>query len=433
MTQVLLQIENFDRLPDGGPIAMPVARAHWQVGRSPTMDWVLPDPSRMISGHHFDISFSAGDWWLTDRSTNGTYLLGSPYRLGQPHRLADMDRFQVGKYIILVRLQTAASPLVALSHQPNPANFPPAAFPDAWGSESEDPWAIGGPLPPVEVSRPRPQKVMNDFGDEFIPAPTSMPGVPSLDMQASPWPRPTDQAPKDPGFGGMLDPLPRPLPAPPQSDTPALEPSPPHAGMSLASGVSGDFMASFCAAAGLDPKLAVGVDPATFGQMLGESLRGTTEELMAQLKLRAAARKLTRSADHSTLQATANNPLKFLPGPEQALEAILFRPRAGFLSGSSAFTGALGDLRTHQVAILAAIQPALAALLADLSPDAIETAIGGKGFLASSRKQKAWDHFVAAWDARAHPHENGILDAFLALFSEAYEDAVARQQTDNGK
>jgi type VI secretion system FHA domain protein len=124
--------------------------------------------------------------------------------------------------------------------------------------------------------------------------------------------------------------------------------------------------------------------------------------------------------------------LKFLPGAEQALEAILFRPRAGFLSGSSAFTGALGDLRTHQVATLAAIQPALAKLLEDLSPDAVEAAIGSKGFLAGSRKQRAWDHFVAAWDARAHPHDNGILDAFLALFAEAYEDAVTRQQTDSG-
>lgn len=440
--RLVLQIENFDRLADGGPIAMPVDRPSCQVGRNSSMDWVLPDPSRMISGHHFDVSFADGAWWLTDRSTNGTFLLGSPYRLSQPHRLSHLDRLQVGKYIIVALLEGAAQ---AIPPQPDSAQpaFPPAPMPDAWQAEPEDPWAVGPALPPVEVHRPAAVRRLNDFADDFIPTPVAAPTpFPAAPFPAAPPDHdPGHDIPETAGLGHMLAPVPRPgggfealappilSPAAPSSRAASPPLAPAAAGTSPhpAAGLPGDFVAAFCAAAGLDPKLAEGLEPAAFGQLLGEIMRGATDETMSQLKLRAAARKFTRSNDQTMRQASANNPLKFLPGPEQALEAILFRPRAGFLSGAAAVSGALGDLRRHQVAIFAALQPALARLLEDLSPDAIMAASSGKGFLAGARKQRAWDSYVEAWDARAHPHENGMLDAFLQLFAEAYEQALSQQ------
>ena len=39
-------------------------------------------------------------------------------------------------------------------------------------------------------------------------------------------------------------------------------------------------------------------------------------------------------------------------------------------------------------------------------------------------KSRAWDAFVASWEAREQSHENGMLDVFLAYFSEAYAKAA---------
>lgn len=88
---------------------------------------------------------------------------------------------------------------------------------------------------------------------------------------------------------------------------------------------------------------------------------------------------------------------------------------------------ALLDLRRHQVALFAALQPALGALLGDLAPEEVEKAGGGGGLLGGSRKAKAWETFVERWDAKSAPHENGMLDEFLRHFAAAYQESVAAQ------
>jgi type VI secretion system protein ImpI len=67
------------------------------------------------------------------------------------------------------------------------------------------------------------------------------------------------------------------------------------------------------------------------------------------------------------------------------------------------------------------MQTALARLLEDLSPDAIEKKVSSSAF--ASRKGRSWDIFVATWEAKEKPHENGMLDVFLAYFSDAYAKA----------
>ena len=45
------------------------------IGRAPDNDWILPDPKRLVSGHHCEIEYRGGDYWLTDTSTNGTTVI----------------------------------------------------------------------------------------------------------------------------------------------------------------------------------------------------------------------------------------------------------------------------------------------------------------------------------------------------------------------
>ena len=42
------------------------------IGRTPDNDWVLPHA--LVSGHHADIQFANGTFFITDTSTNGVFV-----------------------------------------------------------------------------------------------------------------------------------------------------------------------------------------------------------------------------------------------------------------------------------------------------------------------------------------------------------------------
>ena len=76
------------------------------VGRAPGNDWVLPDPRRVVSGHHFEVQFHSGKYWLIDTSTNGVFINDADDPASDTGRveLNDGDRLRVGDYDILVSL-----------------------------------------------------------------------------------------------------------------------------------------------------------------------------------------------------------------------------------------------------------------------------------------------------------------------------------------
>ncbi len=108
-----LKIENFDRLPDGGPVQFRVDRRGFDLGRDQHLDWTLPDPTRSISGKHCEIRYFDGCYWLYDVSTNGTFINNSGKRMQSPYKLADGDQLTIGDYIISVSvtgLESARTP-----------------------------------------------------------------------------------------------------------------------------------------------------------------------------------------------------------------------------------------------------------------------------------------------------------------------------------
>jgi len=405
-----LQIENYDVLEDGGPVHFSIDQGGFQAGRGSGMNWVLPDPSRHISGQHFEISYADGAYWLTDVSTNGTFLQGQRYRLDGPHKLTHGERFQVGHYIIVAHLGVA----------------PPAPAPTAY-ADNDNPWDIGGlaadPIDPL----PRPNAhLREDFADDFIANP----------MPATPSPPPLPQSAPLPPQEPQANPAPAPQPVP-QPQIPPQEAAAPQSGFAAQpvaptpepaaapvppmSPAGTDFFKAFCEGAGLSPDAYGDIYPDVLARELGQSLRTTAEEIMALLRNRASAKQFTKGGERTMRQATDNNPLKFLPDADQALEAMFLKPRAGFLKGAEGLDEALKDIRLHQAAVFAAIQPALTKLLKDLAPESILNSTE-TGMLKRGTRSKAWDTYVERWDAKTHPHENGILDEFLAHFAQAYMD-----------
>lgn len=405
-----LQIENYQILDDGGPASVRVTDAGLSAGRSSAMGWVLPDASRHISGHHFDIYRDDKGWWLRDVSTNGTFLQGQRYRLDGAHRLSHGDRFQVGQYIIVVLLDQPAGG----------AALTPASLPDRSQAPSyvEDPWALdgGGHAVPVDPLPPSQSARRYDFADDFI----STGGGPRRQDNAPPVPPLPQVSPRAASQSPFSAEGPAQQPARPdgRETTGIKPPAPPVAEQ--------DFVRAFCKGAGLAPDLYADVPPAELAQALGESVRRASQQVMLSLQDRAAAKQFARTGERTMRGATDNNPLKFLPDVDQAIEVMYLKPRAGFQNGADGLDDALTDLRLHQAALFAALQPALAKLLSDLAPETIEPE-ADIGRLGGNKRAKAWEIFVERWDKKTAPHENGILDEFLTHFSAAYRDIAARQ------
>lgn len=103
------------------------------LGRADNNTWVLNDPERFLSSVHCQISFENGQFFLTDSSTNGTFINGLPEPIGRGSRsaLKDGDVFDLGDYSFQVSL-SGANAGIGIGE------------PAAQGFADEDP--LGGPF-----------------------------------------------------------------------------------------------------------------------------------------------------------------------------------------------------------------------------------------------------------------------------------------------
>lgn len=181
-----LRIDNYDSLENGGPTWITLNQQGASVGRRSSMDWVLPDPAKHISGHHFDVAFRDGTYWLTDVSTNGTFVQGQRHRLEGPQRLDGGERLLVGHYVIAVDISLAEA---VATPQPTASVHGWTASPVA--HDDGDPWDLGdAPLNPVNPlpSAGNDPHHLDDVAQNFVPLqrPTIPPGQVSVPMQQPP-------------------------------------------------------------------------------------------------------------------------------------------------------------------------------------------------------------------------------------------------------
>lgn len=428
--KITLRIENYDSLPDGGPLEFTVSDRGFEAGRGSEMDWTLPDPNRRISSRHFEIAFRDRQFWLNDISANGTFVYGQSMRVSSPHLLAHNDRLQVGHYILRVLIEAPPPP------PPPPAAFgqgfapgqpatAPGGMPGAPApAAAADPWSLlptPAPMPtPMPAPNRAPTPLAGQQGDSYIDIqrPVSQPPMP--------------QPPAAPqGLGGAAAAVPPPMPAPepfaPRAQPvatplPPAEPARPAAAAATADAAA--LLDAICKGAGLPPGSLSAADPQRLGEEIGKCLRIATEELMALLGARAAAKQFVKSASRTMIGGLNNSPLKFKPSPAEAMQTMFVQRSESYLNSTASFQQGFDDIKRHQTAVYAAMQPALARLLEDMAPESIEEKASGG--LMSSKKANAWDIYVARWDAKTHPYENGMLDVFLAYFADAYDEAVRK-------
>ncbi|QYF96031.1 type VI secretion system-associated FHA domain protein TagH [Massilia sp. PAMC28688] len=161
------------------------------------------------------------------------------------------------------------------------------------------------------------------------------------------------------------------------------------------------------------------------GAMLRECTAGTMDVLMA----RAMTKKESR-IDMTMLSVRANNPLKFFPNADGALTQMLTGAMAGYMAPVDAMAGAFDDLRAHELAVIAGMRAALAAVLHRFDPARIEARLAlptvMDKMMSSNRKAKMWDRLVELYGEIAREADDDLQRLFGEKFSEAYEEQVER-------
>ena len=439
-----------------------------RIGRSTDNDWVLPDPDRYVSSHHCKVAFKAGKWILEDTSTNGVFINGSdtPASIEGPYSLQDGDRFRLGDYEILVSIDERNDfPPDASGQMPGPpvtsrAKKPPSKTP----AIAED---LGEELDITDLlseSMIQPAPPSNSFdwglapGQESPPTkpvPKTVAPIPVLTPLANaPAPTPTPAKPRN-GFSSLLDNAleegDRTVAHGKKNDDWQMQTRPydrktmqaltnastlsriePERPKRSEGPVDGSGVEAFCRGAGIDPS-ALGADTqAALLTLAGQMVREMTLGLMEALKGRADMKNRLRLTQ-TTIQPGENNPLKFSASVDEAVMKMLDPHGSRYLGPIEAIRDSFADLRTHQNALVGAVQAATDELMSRIEPgeltERFDRGLKRGAILGAANKMKYWDLYVEFYQVLNQRNDQGL----PALFAEEFARTYAERATPKKK
>jgi type VI secretion system FHA domain protein len=167
------------------------------------------------------------------------------------------------------------------------------------------------------------------------------------------------------------------------------------------------------------------------GQLLRESTRGVVELLVAR-----AALKREMRAEMTMIVARENNPLKFSPSVEVALQHLLGPPAPGFMAAATAMRDAFDDLRAHQLGVMAGMKAASEGVLQRFDPTQLEAKLTKRSAISnlipSSRKARLWELFQELFAQLSSEAQDDFDELFGKAFLKAYQTQLDRLQHEPG-
>ena len=446
-----------------------------KIGRAADNDWILPDPDRYISSHHCKVEFRAGHWMLEDTSTNGVFINGSdvPASVEGAYSLKDGDRLRLGDYEILVSIDERNDfPPDASGQLPAPARASRRGSPvpvEDLGEELDLTDLLSDPtVRPAEprVRAPQPQMTSTldlgrALGIDLQPSRPSMPspangltntapgkpqrsGFQSLldapdegeqrtvthgrknedwQMQTQPYDRKSLQALTNPGaIARTLDkpataPTPQTQPAERRREGSTLEP---------ANGVE-----AFCRGAGIDPNALPLEAQHALLQLAGQMTREVVLGLMDSLKGRSDQKSRLRLSQ-TTIQPSENNPLKFSASVDEALLKLLDGHSSRYLGPVEAIRDSFADLRTHQIALSAAIQAAIDEVMNRIEPgelqEKFDRGLKRGALLGAANKMKYWDLYTEFYHVLNQRNEQNLPTLFAEELARTYAEKATQKK-----
>ena len=215
-------------------------------------------------------------------------------------------------------------------------------------------------------------------------------------------------------------------PEPPPRPATGEEPRP----AAPASGDAAALWLAFCEGAGVHVAPPQGVTPELL-RAAGAVLRAAIDGTLQLIAVRAATRQELH-AQVTVIQARNNNPLKFSPDGQAALERLLQPPPRGFLPGPAAVTEAMDDLVGHAIGTMAGTRAALEGVLARFAPKPLEDKLADSSVIDSvlpmARKAKLWELYLQHHEDIREEAQEDFHALFGRAFVEAYEQQLARLQ-----
>jgi type VI secretion system protein ImpI len=397
------------------------------IGRADDCDWVLAAAG--VSRVHAMVRCLNGMYFIEDRSTNGMLLNGRPLAKGDPASLKDGDRLQIDTFEVAVRMQADSATVVQPAMAPAPAMAMAAPLPGGDFLDEMlggDPFAAtplparGAPDEPLIPGGGAPAATLDPLA--FLDEPLGGSATPAPAPAAS-WNHSSGMADHfhPPGVAGQREALPdnwdltmgdfapraAPAPAPAPAMPPVAPPSAPRPAAPMAA------VAPAAPSAGLPPE---------FDTIFRIVVDGVMDVLRARAEI-----KNTFRLPVTLIQRSENNPLKFAPTADEALQKLLSPANGAFLSGTDAFQDAFDDIRCHQMAMLAGVRAGFEAVLAHFNPDRLEQEVDGGGKRSAfGGKSRYWERYRENFEGLAKDPDECFRRLFGDEFARAYEEQLSR-------
>ena len=448
-----LQIISRHRQGLGERAAMEFGRNGGTIGRSLESDWVLPDGQRYLSSRHASIDFRSGSFYIVDTSTNGVYVNESeqPVGRGNPQRLFTGDRLRIGEYEMSVEIMGEDDTRETLT---NDAHVDPVSKaqrvppPDPTRADMVAPHeitAVGIEMlinEEAEISQIQRVNKANAASlrleDDFArtkphaqpprqPKASDGPAAAPIQFEPSPVSAAEPKRPEPPPVSAAARIAQRAAPAQKGTATAPVAKPAPSAGPTQATALDPFFRGAGLQPVRLDDKQAEQVL-----QRLGQIMREVVLGLSENLHVRAEQKNVMR-VPTTTIQPQNNNPLKFSASVEEALNNLLFRDSAEYLSAVDAVRETFGDIKQHQQQVLAAMRTAVVDYIGRLDPEELENKIGrGHTLLGAANKLKYWDLFKDLFQVVSQCQPGQFPHQFIEELARAYELEEARAGSAGG-
>jgi FHA domain-containing protein len=164
-------------------------------------------------------------------------------------------------------------------------------------------------------------------------------------------------------------------------------------------------------------------------RVVGMMLRSAVEGTVQQMAMRQATRQELQ-AQVTVIRPRNNNPLKFAPDGQSAMEQVLQPAVRGFLPGPAAMTDAMNDLLGHAIGTMAGTRAALEGVLKRFAPQELEAKLAGGSVLDSvlpmNRRAKLWELYLQHYESIRDQAQEDFHTLFGRAFLAAYEQQLER-------
>jgi FHA domain-containing protein len=310
--------------------------------------------------------------------------------------------------------------------------------------QADDVPELQAPMVLPQVSSPTALGPLADLGvtSETIPgvriARPSMEAEVRLDVSVKPAPGVQLSAPPietevaSPATFEQAPYVPSPLPVPSASALPASASAPAMPDLPAGPVDAQALWAAFCEGAGLRFVPPQGLNPElmrVIGQVLHHAIDGSLKLIAAR-----AATKQEMRAEVTVIQARRNNPLKFTPDTQSALEQLLQPPLRGFMTGPEAIADAMDDLVGHTIGTMVGMRAALDGVLARFEPTQLEAQLVHQSMFDSlvpmNRRAKLWDLYLRHYESVRAEAQDDFHNLFGRAFLQAYEEQLDRLESE---